>query len=230
MTGITLRSSDGLGLTMRQPGKALQCVIALVGMVVAASCGAPGSTVPQAESSSHPGTASTVSPSTVSSMSGITNPRMTAALAKPCSASSLDPSVLRGGAEGPTAGLDLAFTNHSTSVCKVTGWPTVVGVTESGTMSQAHNVGTSQFGPNVSGVPVVVLAPGERADAVVTGSPMSGTGGSCGPPYWYLRVAPPGGDGTIEVSGWLNGLGAYFPSCTGLHVSMVVPSANIYHG
>jgi hypothetical protein len=85
--------------------------------------------------------------------------------------------------------------------------------------------------PNLKGVPVVILRHGERADAVVAGSDNPGPGMTrCPPPFRHLRITPPGNLRSVLVSAWLAGLAAYFPACSPVYVTMVVPSSYLYRG
>jgi hypothetical protein len=87
---------------------------------------------------------------------------------------------------------------------------------------------TTMFGPspNLRGIPVVTLRPGEEAEAVFAGGDNPGPGKrSCPLPYRYLRVRPPRGSGSVLLSAWLPYLDADLPSCTPISVTMVVPAA-----
>jgi Protein of unknown function (DUF4232) len=119
----------------------------------------------------------------------------------------------------------IGFTNRSRHVCRLSGWPTVVAITAAGTSTTARHVRATMFGPyRVRGVPVVVLRPGRRADAVYAGSDIPGDGrASCPPAYRRLRVTPPRSSRATLVA-------ARQPSCSGVIVTMVVRPSTLYHG
>ena len=87
------------------------------------------------------------------------------------------------------------------------------------------------FGPyRVRGIPVVVLRPGKRADAVFAGSDIPGPGASSCTPYRHFRVRAPGGSHSVLLSAWLRYLDAFMPSCAGISVTTVVPASALYRG
>jgi Domain of unknown function (DUF4232) len=127
----------------------------------------------------------------------------------------------------------IGFINTTHSTCRLTGWPRVVAVTAGGATSTARRIRATMFGPSpkLKGVPKVILRPGERADAVVAGSDNPGPGMTrCPPAFRYLRVTPPENSRSELVSAWLPGLAAYFPACSPIYVTMVVPAAALFHG
>jgi hypothetical protein len=134
-------------------------------------------------------------------------------------------------AAGPIAGGYLSFTNGGNRRCTLSGWPSIQGIRTAGMSSPGRRVRTTQFGPNVSGIPRVVVAPGGHADAVFAGGTVPGPGRStCGRPYRHLVVAAPGRVRTVVLSAWLPYLDAYLPACVGIDVSMVVAPGSLYHG
>jgi hypothetical protein len=150
-----------------------------------------------------------------------------------CSTPQLRIRLIRGGAALGNVGGYIGFTNESKTPCRMSGWPTLAGVTATGASTTARHVRATMFGPDprMKGVPVVILRRGERADAVFAGSDNSGPGETrCPPSYRRLRVSPPGGSRSVLLSAWLPGLAAYMPSCAGIQVTMVVPSAVLYRG
>ena len=129
-----------------------------------------------------------------------------------------------------TAGGFIGFTNRSSTVCRLTGWPTLVALSTAGTATTAVHVHATMFGPyskgglHIKSPPVVTLRHGERADAVFTGADDPYQGGTkCPSLYRYLRVTPPGNAHSVVLSAWLPWLNAYLPGCTRIDVSMVVP-------
>jgi Protein of unknown function (DUF4232) len=149
-----------------------------------------------------------------------------------CVDSGLGIRVIRAGAALGNIGGYIGFTNRTGRTCKLSGWPTVVAVTAGGATTTARRVRTTMFGPyRTRGVPVVTLRPGERADAVFAGSDIPGPGKTeCPPPYRHLRVTPPGGSRHVVISGWVRGLNAFMPSCSGILVTMVVPASALHRG
>lgn len=124
----------------------------------------------------------------------------------------------------------VAFTNRAGVTCRLTGWPKLVAVTRAGASTTAVRVRSTMFGPrpNIRGVPVVTLRPGETADAVLAGSDLPGPGQArCPHPYRRLRVTPPGSARSVTLSAWLPGLDAYLPSCARIAVTMVVPASAV---
>jgi hypothetical protein len=149
-----------------------------------------------------------------------------------CVASGLRIELVRSFAAGGTAGGFLGFTNRSTHLCRLSGWPSVVGIEATGREVDARHVLGTEFGPyNVPRVPVVKLDPGHRADAVfiVATGPENGKS-TCGPAFRHIRVTAPGAKSGVVLSGWLPYLDAYLPSCTAISLSEVVPMSALYHG
>ncbi len=151
-----------------------------------------------------------------------------------CASAQLRIAARHVGAALGTAGGYLAFRNTSTTTCRLSGWPTVVGITASGRAVPAERRRSTMFGPDppAEGVPVVVIRSGERAEAVFTVSdipPNQPPGATC-PVYHYLRVTAPGGTQSTLLSTWFKSLGWWLPACTDVWVSMVVPAASLYKG
>ncbi len=146
-----------------------------------------------------------------------------------CRTSQLQISVARSGAAGPAVGGYLGFRNIAARPCRLSGWPSLVAVTATGSAVPARRVITTAFGPEIQTAPQVTLAPGALVEAVfITGE----SGGSCGsgtlPTYRALRVTPPGNARSTTVSAWLGAVGTYLPACVAISVSPVVPSASLY--
>jgi hypothetical protein len=143
-----------------------------------------------------------------------------------CRGGALRITVVRSGlvAAGNIGGY-IGLTNRSRHVCRLSGWPTVVAIRADGVSTTARHVRTTMFGPyRVRDVPVVVLRPGRRADAVYAGSDIPGDGRtSCPPPYLRLRVTPPRSSGATLIA-------ARQPSCSGVIVTMVVRPSALYRG
>jgi hypothetical protein len=109
------------------------------------------------------------------------------------------------------------------------GWPTVLGIAADGASTRARAVPASDYmdGLRVTGMPAVVLAPGDRAGFDVNGgdNPVGDTN-ACPPPYRTLRVGAPGAVGSASISGYLTSLDTLAPSCAGLTVSPVHPTSD----
>jgi hypothetical protein len=120
------------------------------------------------------------------------------------------------------------------------GWPTLVALRSTGTSSTARRDREELQGhlmpehgrEDITGLPVVILRHGERADAVFGGTDnfdLRGTG-RCPSFYRHLRVTPQGNSRSVRLSAWLPWLGGYLPGCWPISVSMVVARSEIYHG
>jgi hypothetical protein len=132
----------------------------------------------------------------------------------------------------------LTFTNHGGTACKLTGWPTVVGLTGAGKSAALAHANSTMFGAwqFTSPMPVVPLAPGQAAYAVVAGDSIPvGMSGKCPEPIRSLRVTIPGGSAASTVSAWLPGAGTYLPACTAIsgaasdRISDIVPVSALPH-
>lgn len=145
-----------------------------------------------------------------------------------CRASALSIRLRHGIGAGPTVGGFLVFENRSKRDCTLSGWPSVRGIRGTGAPSRlAITVRTGPLGPFVSGIPKVVLAPGQRAAAVISAGAGANSGkGTCGR-YRHLAVRAPESRNTVVVSAWITGLGAYLPACTRIAVSMIVRSSSL---
>ena len=84
----------------------------------------------------------------------------------------------------------------------------------------------------ITGLPNVILRPGERADAVFAGTdnPYDRHGTRCRSLFRRLRITPPGNSRSVFLSAWIGWLGGYLPACQRLRLSMVVRRSDIYHG
>jgi len=149
-----------------------------------------------------------------------------------CTTSQLRIRLVRSLVAAGNVGGYIAFTNRAGAPCRLTGWPTLVAVTRTGTSTTAVHVRTTMFGPSpkIRGVPVVTLRRGETAAIAFAGSDISGPGQTtCPPPYRRLRVTPPGSSRSVVLSAWLPSLDAYMPSCSRIKVTMVVRAAALLH-
>ncbi|MBO0803654.1 MAG: DUF4232 domain-containing protein [Nocardiopsaceae bacterium] len=232
----------------------LLAVVAVGGVPLLAACStAPGSGSAQARSGSPaPGTASSgpvpsgqASGSPVASGSGSPAPVASASRssASPgsstCKASSLDISITHSGSVTGQVGGYLTFTNKGSGSCQLSGWPDVTGIPKSGGRGQASKLAHAQstmFGAwqYTSPMPVVTLAPGKSAYAVVAASDQPvGSATSCPAPYASLRVTAPGSSTPTTVSAWLPGANTDLPSCpnatgkSSAEISDIVPPSSL---
>ena len=130
------------------------------------------------------------------------------------------------------AGANIRFTNRSSRACWLRGWPTLVFAGHRRSAARAKDAPDQAFADvKRIGDPVVLLRPGQRADAVFDGAdgPISGRG-TCGPGFRTISVTPPGDTQHAAVSAWIAWLGAYMPACSEISVSPVLPSAAVYKG
>jgi hypothetical protein len=206
---------------------------AAVGLLVIALAGCGSTLAPGAATTTPSASAASPSAATASSSAATASPSATTSAqavghAPACQPAQLQITMLSGGAAGPIAGGDLGFKNTGTSPCELAGWPAVTAVTAAGTAHSAAHALTTQFGPNITAPPTVVITPGALAEAVFTGGTNPGPGQTaCPPSYRTLRVAPPGSSQDVVISAWLSGLDAYLPACTQVYVTPVVPSADL---
>jgi Protein of unknown function (DUF4232) len=146
-----------------------------------------------------------------------------AGLATPCPSDQLQTSVVdTGGGLGTVEGW-LRFVNTGSVPCRLSGWPTLVGVTASGGTTVARRSNVLLALPPDGGVPTVTLAPGDAALAAFAGgdNPV-GSAAACPPSYRTLRVTPPRTTKPVSLSAWNYWLGAALPACVGIEVTMVV--------
>lgn len=105
------------------------------------------------------------------------------------------------------------------------GWPSVLGVTPSGTTITARQSEAELDFPAIGTAPLVTLGNGESAYAAFAGSDTAPTSRACGPSFATLRVTPPGAAEPLSVSAWLPYFDGYLPSCVGIFVTFVIPAA-----
>lgn len=151
----------------------------------------------------------------------------------PCRASQLKIKTIHSYAGLAHSGAYIAFTNQSPVRCELTGWPKLVAITAAGKATRATDGPASSFTVTTRGIgiPVVKLAPGERADASFVAADDPGPGmKKCPPSYRWLRVTPPGNSTSVVLSAWVRYLDAYLPACGGVGVSPVMPRSDLYGG
>ena len=108
----------------------------------------------------------------------------------------------------------ITFTNVSGTPCSIGGYPSVVAVDDQGRRVSARespqgSVGGVQMGEPL---PLVPLAPGAEASAVIESAIPQDPGQPC-PAFSYLLVTAPGTESPVRVSAELPGLGADLPDC-----------------
>jgi hypothetical protein len=118
------------------------------------------------------------------------------------------------------------FANTGGVVCSLQGTPTVVATTAEGQATEAGTAATvgTPF-PALSGAPTAILLPGDRAFAAYGGSDNPGNAATCPPPFHTFRVSPPGDTAAVDIPAFNVWLGADQPSCSGIEVTMIAPSA-----
>jgi hypothetical protein len=134
-----------------------------------------------------------------------------------CATSQLKISISNTGALAGQAGGYLQFTNDSGTLCRMSGWPVVIGVTATGSATRLRRLQLTMFGAwhYAAPPPVVTLRPGDSAYAVVAADDHpAGANTRCPAPYVRLRVSPPGDSGNVTISAWLAGASSYLPACT----------------
>ncbi|MDQ2728567.1 MAG: DUF4232 domain-containing protein [Actinomycetota bacterium] len=174
-------------------------------IVVAAlgACGGPTAPAPQSGSQPNRAAPDTAAP----------------ASSADCQGTSLVVSAGPGTAGLGHVGVPLLFRNSGTTPCRLAGYPGVAGLTSGGGQTQAARTLGGYLGglrSGMSSLPVIELAPGEVASALVEGTDApAGTATSC-PSFTALLVTPPN---TRQASRLTAGL----PGCSGLAVHPVVP-------
>jgi Protein of unknown function (DUF4232) len=154
-----------------------------------------------------------------------------------CTPSQLAVGMTHTGALGGQAGGYLRFTNDGATACQMNGWPAVVALTASGHSTTLKHAQSTMYGAwqAPTRLPVVRLAPGGSAYAVVAADDQAAGNGACPAPYVRLRVGPPGSPAGQVVSAWLPGAGSYLPACTSAtgaptgEISAITPLAALPH-
>ena len=180
------------------------------GALVAAACGL---VMTACGSQGSPGAASSAASSDPAATSpGSPSP----ASIEACVSSQLKISIIDTGALAGQAGGYLKFTNDSSTVCRMSSWPVVTGLTATGRATRLRSLQSTMFGAwhYTAPPPVVTLRPGDSAYAVVAADDHPAGGNThCPAPYVGLRVSPPGDSGSVTISARLPGAGSYLPSC-----------------
>ncbi|HUA27434.1 MAG TPA: DUF4232 domain-containing protein [Streptosporangiaceae bacterium] len=175
--------------------------------------------------SAPPGSAAPSGPSAPASPSPAAT-SVPAASVSTCRTPGLRVTLTHSGAAGGIVGGYIGFTNTSAAPCRLSGWPTMIAATATGSTATAKHLVTTMFGPSITAPPQVTLDPGGVAEAVFTASENAGPCGSGSlPTYRTIRVAPPGDARSVTISAWLAAVDTYLPACGGFSVSPVVRSS-----
>ena len=133
-----------------------------------------------------------------------------------CATSQLSISLVDTGALAGQAGGYLKFTNDTGTACRISGWPSVTGLTATGQATPLRRMSSSMFGAWRYTAPpaVITLKSGDSAYAVVAAdNKPAGNAVRCPAPFVHLRVSAPGDPGTVTISAWLPGAVSYLPAC-----------------
>ncbi len=147
-----------------------------------------------------------------------------------CVTSRLKISLTNTSALAGQAGGYLKFTNDSRTLCRMSGWPAVVGLTATGQATRLRHMQSSMFGAwhYTAPPPVVTLQPGDSAYAIVAAyDKPAGDNTRCPAPYVRLRVSPPGDSGNVIISAWLPGAVSYLPACASANGSPTAGTSTI---
>ena len=147
-----------------------------------------------------------------------------------CITTQLKISLTNTSALAGQAGGYLKFTNDSGTPCRMSGWPTVTGLTATGQATRLRHMQSSMFGAwhYTAPPPVVTLKPGDSAYAIVAADDKpAGSSTRCPASYTRLRVSPPGDSGSVTISAWLPGAGSYLPSCASANGSPTAGTSTI---
>ena len=152
-----------------------------------------------------------------------------ASTSPPCTNSQVTVTDSGGGAGLGHVNQILLFTNNSSAACTLTGYPGVAGLNASGQQQvQARRTLGGYMGglsPGTRTLPLVSLAPGRSASAIVEGTDNPLGPQPC-PHYPFLLVTPP--NLTEQVRLKVSGLGTQppgLPGCTTIQVHPVVPGS-----
>ena len=204
-------------------------VSALASLALLAGCAGASSTGPSgAAGTGRPSSATATSPA-ASPARPSSEPAVDAGAATPaCGGRDLKVTVFGGAAATASIAGEIGFTNVGGAPCHLAGYPVVTGVTAGGGQVSAGHLLSTEFGPNITGITAVLLAPHATAVAVVTGNDVLGvcaTGTE--PTFRHLLVRPPGSAASSTVSALLPALGSYLPDCGTINVTPVAPAASV---
>lgn len=137
-------------------------------------------------------------------------------------------STAPGGLAGGDVGEILVFTNGGTATCTLSGYPVVAALDAQGSQatlaidSPSGPLGGLPFGTAVP--PIVVVAPGSTASAVIEAVAHGAGASTTCPTYYSFRVTPPDLSRSLRVPAHpLDPSLAGFPGCGPISVHPVVP-------
>ena len=136
-----------------------------------------------------------------------------------CTTAQLTVTLTNTGALAGQAGGYLKFTNDTSTTCRITGYPSVAGLTATGRAATFRQARSTMFGAwqYSAPLPILTLRPGDSGYAVVAADDNpAGTQSGCPSPDVRLRVAAPGSASTVVISAWLPGARTYLPTCTSI--------------
>lgn len=216
--------------------RTIPAVLSIGCLSALAACSSQAGQAPGATTASTPATPAATGGTVRSGSAGPASSAAQPARPQACTDSQVAVTLTHTGALGGQAGGYLTFTNRSRAECELTGWPAAVGITQAGTRSTLAHAKATMFGAwqLTSPMPVVTLAPGDSAYAVVAGDehPVGNTT-SCPAPYLRLEVMIPHGSSASAISAWLPGAGTYLPACATISgassavVSDIVPLSSL---
>jgi hypothetical protein len=196
-----------MGMSIPRCGGA---IAAMATAVLAAACGSGGSssTTSSAAPTVTTATTATVTTSALttdsSSSSGAAPRSRTAALPAGCTPAHTAVSIAHQRAATGHEGITLLFRNSGTAPCTLTGYPGAALVAASGRQRVLQIARTPQgymggLSPQARANPIVRLAPGQFASAILEGDDFNPqTSGSC-PRYSSLLVTPPNQTVTVRL-------------------------------
>jgi hypothetical protein len=123
--------------------------------------------------------------------------------------------------------------NRGRATCNEHGWTRAAAVSTTSTSDAGHDrTDTDLTRGTAHGLPTVILAPGQSAYVVVTGSDVrfnaAGNAIPCPPPFRALLITLPGSGHALEIdpafSPELSRFGG-FPSCAGVQITPVLPAS-----
>jgi hypothetical protein len=204
-------------------------ISALASLALLAGCAGASSTGPSARAGTgQPSSATATSPPASPARPSSTPAAASGTATPACVGRDLKVTVFGGAAATASIAGEIGFTNVGGAPCHLAGYPVVTGVTASGGQVSAGHELSTEFGPNITGITAVPLAPHATAVAVVTGNDVLGTCASgTEPTFRYLRVRPPGSAVSTTVTALLPALGSYLPDCDKIGVTPVASAGSV---
>jgi Protein of unknown function (DUF4232) len=186
-------------------------VAALATAAAVAACGSGGSSssatsrAPTSATTTTRTVATSASTSDASTSSGRSPQARTAALPAGCTPAHTAVSLGRVGAATGHVGLTLLFRNSGTTPCTLTGYPGAALVAAAGRHRRLDIARTPQgymggLSPQARANPVVLLAPGHLASAILEGEDFNPQTSAACPRYSALLVTPPNQRVTVRLT------------------------------